>query len=159
MEHTKLVINRPLPRIRTSHGLCVRYWCEETNRCLVLLLMKFDFFSYRPPTKLWEGNVFSHVCLSIHGGSHVTIIHDALDFTIQVSPIRNALDMGPHCTGTLVLTSGGYWSNICAVGKWAVCIQLKCFLADRKGKLCFQRHLFVHRGISGLQVVRVSRVG
>ena len=42
---------------------------------------------YRPPMKLREGNVFSHVCQSTGGGgSHVTIIHDALDLTVQGSP-------------------------------------------------------------------------
>ena len=39
--------------------------------------------------KLREYNVFSRVCLSTGRGSHVTIAHDALDFTIQ----------GPPCTG------------------------------------------------------------
>ena len=32
--------------------------------------------------KLWEGNVFSCVCLSA-GGPNVTITHDALDLTVQ----------------------------------------------------------------------------
>ena len=43
---------------------------------------------YHPPTKLLEGNVFSHVCLSFcsHRGPHVTITHDALDLSVQ-SPL------------------------------------------------------------------------
>ena len=38
---------------------------------------------YRLPTKLWEGNVFTHVYLSVHRGPHVTITHGALDLTVQ----------------------------------------------------------------------------
>ena len=30
-----------------------------------------------------EGNAFSHVCLSVHMGCHVTITHDALDLIVQ----------------------------------------------------------------------------
>ena len=83
-------------------------------------------------TKLLEGNVFSRVCLSFcsrgSGGPHVTIIHDALDLTIQplsltslyrdppqsreltvqgsfskhgISLYRDPFsNMRPHCTGT-----------------------------------------------------------
>ena len=36
--------------------------------------------------KLWEGTVFTGVCLSAHGGPHVTITHDALDLTVQPPP-------------------------------------------------------------------------
>ena len=32
--------------------------------------------------KLFEGNVFGHVCLTVHGGSHVTTTHDAIDQSI-----------------------------------------------------------------------------
>ena len=35
------------------------------------------------PMKLWEGNVFTGVCHSAQGESHVTITHVALDFTVQ----------------------------------------------------------------------------
>ena len=42
-------------------------------------------------TKLWEGNVFRHVCLSAilstGEGSYVTIIHDALNLTMQGPPV------------------------------------------------------------------------
>ena len=41
-------------------------------------------------TKLWDGNVFSRVCLSVFlstvGGSHVTITYDSLDLAIQGPP-------------------------------------------------------------------------
>ena len=45
---------------------------------------------YRPPTELREGNVFSCVCpfrLSVHRWSYVTITHDALDLTVEGSPL------------------------------------------------------------------------
>ena len=41
---------------------------------------------YQLPTEMLEGNAFIHVSLSFcltKGGSHVTIIHDALDITEQ----------------------------------------------------------------------------
>ena len=41
-------------------------------------------------TKLWESNVFRHVCISAilsTGGSYVTIIHDALNLTMQGPPV------------------------------------------------------------------------
>ena len=37
--------------------------------------------------KLWEGNVFIVVCLSVYRGPYVTITHDALDLTVQ-SPLH-----------------------------------------------------------------------
>ena len=48
--------------------------------------------------KLWEGNVFSCVCLLMGGGSQVTITHDALDPTVQTTS-HPTLDMGPHWEG------------------------------------------------------------
>ena len=81
--------------------------------------------------KLGEGNVFTHVCLSVHRGKglHLTIAHDALDFTLQAP----TSDMGPQsqpptsdtlwpsletcsnlftqgCPAPTVLTYGGYQS-------------------------------------------------
>ena len=43
-------------------------------------------YFYRLPTKLWEGNVFNCVCLSVQRGRYMTIVHDALDLTIQPPP-------------------------------------------------------------------------
>ena len=51
-------------------------------------LIYIQVYHYRPPTKLWEGSVFTGVCHSVHGGPHVTIIHDALDLTVQ-APLSN----------------------------------------------------------------------
>ena len=61
-------------------------------------------YIYRPPTKLWEGNIFSYVYLSVilsTVGSHVTITHDELESTIQGvrSPQAPPMDVGCHCTG------------------------------------------------------------
>ena len=46
---------------------------------------KLRIHSKHPTTKLRRGNVFSRVCLSVHGGrgSNVTITHGALDFTVK----------------------------------------------------------------------------
>ena len=49
--------------------------------------MLHDTYFYRPPTKLQEGYVFSHVCLFTGVGPHVTITHDALDLTVQAYPL------------------------------------------------------------------------
>ena len=47
----------------------------------------------RRQTKLREGNVFNRVCLFTRGGSHVTITHDTLDFTIQRPPLAPPTDL------------------------------------------------------------------
>ena len=51
---------------------------------------EIDSDFYRQPTKLWAGNVFIRVCpsvgQSVHGGTHGTIAHDALDLTVQGPP-------------------------------------------------------------------------
>ena len=50
-------------------------------------------------------NVFSHVCLFVHGDSHVTTTDDALyltvsgPLTVQWLPQPEPLYMEPHCTG------------------------------------------------------------
>ena len=41
---------------------------------------------YRPPAKLVEGNVFSSVCQSTGGRSHVTITDGAFAVTLQAQP-------------------------------------------------------------------------
>ena len=53
--------------------------------------------------KLLEGNVFSPVCLSVQGGSHVTITHDVLNLTTQRSPRLEhpPLNMEPTVQGPL----------------------------------------------------------
>ena len=75
------------------------------------------FPCYHPQTKLWEANVsVVSVCPQ---GSHVTITHDALEFTVQAqsipltwdspAPVRPPPEMthwGPP-SPTLLLTSDG----------------------------------------------------
>ena len=67
---------------------------EIDNCCRARLL------HYRPPTKLWEGNVFT--CLSFCWGPHVTITHDALDFTVQA----------PGTAFLLVICGGNHWRPV-----------------------------------------------
>ena len=58
---------------------------------------------YRPPKKLWEGNVLTGVCLSLcsgEGGPHAIITHDALDRTVQGPLVLPPLDMGHGYTLT-----------------------------------------------------------
>ena len=52
---------------------------------------------YHPPSKLWEGNVFSHVCPWGWGESHV---------------MHWCIGIGPHCTASPAQSwscSPGYW--------------------------------------------------
>ena len=60
------------------------------------MVLKFRDF-YRPSTKLREGNVLSHVYLSVSTEEeyHVTIIHDALDLTIEPSPPASCVQGSP----------------------------------------------------------------
>ena len=73
--------------------------------CICLHLFAYFFTpppQYRRRPLLWTVRILlecilvsvAFVCLFIGEGSHVTIIHDALDPTIQWLP------PGPHCTGT-----------------------------------------------------------
>ena len=41
---------------------------------------------YHLPTKLWEGNVFTAICLFMGKEFRVIIIRDALDLTVQSPP-------------------------------------------------------------------------
>ena len=70
----------------------------------------WDLHFYRPPTKLYIlvfHDVFSRVCHSVQGVSHVTTTHDALVLTIQgfhrpcISlPLLPHPEVGPYCTET-----------------------------------------------------------
>ena len=64
---------------------------EDTTRSFSVTVQ--SRICYRPPMKLREGNVFTHVRLTVHRGIHVTITHDILKLTIRPQ------DIGPHCTG------------------------------------------------------------
>ena len=52
------------------------------------MVQYFYYLFYRPPTKLWEGNIFTGVCHSVGGGGP----HDVLDLTVQPPPLA---DMEP----------------------------------------------------------------
>ena len=82
---------------------------------------------------------------SVHGGSHVTITHDALDITVQgLSPLPSP-PPDPPASKNLVAITGNLFKLVhlrthlnqylhlvatktCMVGKRAVRILLECFL-------------------------------
>ena len=126
-----LIINLKLSIVNrgtTTQPLNVWFWPQRSESCHCL------------PTKLWEGNFFSHVCLSVHRVPHVTITHDALDLTVQgltpsvevtspsISDIwwpwletcSNLFTWGSHCPGsTPVLTSCGWLlKHVQWVSRW-----------------------------------------
>ena len=101
--------------------------------CSVYLVCIFKMCNscYHSPTKLQNGNVFTGVCHSDHRGSpcdhypwgigpHGTAPQSQLwtwpcptpgmgpDCTGTPWPCTSSLDMVPHYTGTLIVTSGGY---------------------------------------------------
>ena len=61
------------------------------------------------------------------GGAHVTITHDALDFTAQ-EPILFPYTLESRCTGTLLDMFELVHYEAHTVGKRAVGILLKCLL-------------------------------
>ena len=63
--------------------------CSWTDQALLTTFFYTKTNFYRPPTKLWEGNIL-HVCLSVclsTGGPNVTITQDVLNLTVQPSPV------------------------------------------------------------------------
>ena len=135
------------------------------NFILVQGILSFLYF-HRPPTKLWEGNVFNRVRLSVHrgGGPHVTIIHKALNLTDPhpYPDIRHGT-----CWWHLVAITGDLFKLVHfrtphrtpphpvtephTVGKWAVCLLLECFLrvATVQGKQGIWFLLFSDRENTG----------
>ena len=104
---------------------------------------------YYLPTKLQVNNVFTGVCLSVNlsigrVGSHLTIIFDALDLTIQSPPPRHwislytPLGLTPpgnvqtRSTWILLYRNPQTYSNLfimtCTVCKQTGRILLECFL-------------------------------
>ena len=94
--HFKRIVRRYKRSVQIILGIF--YPCYGLAYCYagkfsfpIIILFTYSFrpknFNLLPPThKLWEGNVFSHGCLSVHGtgsGSYVTTTHDALGPTIQ----------------------------------------------------------------------------
>ena len=128
------------------------FWTYQT---LIMTKCTVRRFYYHLPMKLWEGHVFSHVCLSAFlstGGPHVTITHDALDLNIQgPTPSQLPLCGNPPALVPTPPGSGSWWprpetcSNVftwgtlaadtwwlatkaCIVGERAIRILLECFL-------------------------------
>ena len=67
--------------------------------------------------KLQEDDAFTRVCVSVHGGSQVTITHDAMDLAVHAPHLwkwtsldRYPLDMGPHWSG--IPTSDYQWRSV-----------------------------------------------
>ena len=67
---------------------------------------------YHPPTKLWEGNIFTGVCDSIQRGPLVTITHDAMNLTVQSPTGPRSLDIRPGTPSpsTLPPATDIWWS-------------------------------------------------
>ena len=72
---------------------------------------------FLPSATLWEGNVFSCVCLPTGKGFHVTITNDALDLT-TTQPLPS------YCCWHLMICEAR------TVSKRALRILLKCFLME-----------------------------
>ena len=59
----------------------------------------------------WPHTSFSRICPSFcpqRGGSHVTITHDPVDFTVKRPSLLPSPDVGPHWTGVPFHLSPGY---------------------------------------------------
>ena len=107
---------------------------KQTTKSTKIWLISQSYYC-RLPTKLREGNVFSHVCRSIshsvHRWLHMIITHEELDLTVQGHPnpvlfwtwnlvaqgpppvLSPSGYMWPHCTETpspspLLVTSYGH---------------------------------------------------
>ena len=80
--------------------------------------------SYSPQTKLWEGNIFTGVCLSTRRGV-VPSHHNPLDYTI---PGLYPVPPGPYLLRTIP-TQGPYPQTPSPRTTKAVHILLECFLA------------------------------
>ena len=119
-----LVITKQRVRIWRAPSYCEQmlfqkkfFWiksmCEQfRSKTYFLWLTHF----YCLPVKLWEGNVFTHVCLSFcpwGGACHVAITYNALDLTILEPPGLSVPLCKPLGTGPLLLTSGGQdWRSV-----------------------------------------------
>ena len=44
------------------------HWAGSCSNTVQEFLFWKERPSYRPPTKLWKGNIFRSVCHSVHGG-------------------------------------------------------------------------------------------
>ena len=122
-EHTESIITESKPNTKgkkscreinscSTFKLSKQKWIQSMQQCkflwcdYFLVKKKNPCIYYRLPMMLREGNVISHVCLSVHRGSHVTNYPWCFGSHCTVPPGH-----GPHCTGTppsLLVTSGGH---------------------------------------------------
>ena len=123
---------------------------HKNNSCVISSWLTY----YHLTIKLWEGNVFSRVCLSTGGRSHIAITNDALYLTIHgplaivpppfvqgpLSPTPSLLDKlvaktedlfkFVHLRTPLVLTPDGWLLNHIwwATGRMQPTGMLSCFI-------------------------------
>ena len=143
-QRNRPVVSRNNPVIYLANSTCLY---RNTYTLLSTLIFRFCHF-YHPPTKFWDGNVFSRVCLSLspQKGSQVTITHDALDLTTQghcPTPYRHLsiqgppctwtpdmfklVEIGPHCTGT---PPPNFFTMKHVAGSWHPTGMLSCKLIE-----------------------------
>ena len=149
--HCSIYLYAPAPSLKKCYFCYEQIYLSLAGKVLSVCKVQNGFIT-APPTKLWEGNVFTCVCLSVHRGPHLTITHDALGLTVQGPPPALPppnIDMGPPQSHPLLVISGDHhwkpvqtcsfddstgtaiwWSKHKKVGKRAVCILLKCFLVN-----------------------------
>ena len=113
-------------------------------RCILLSLFCLGFHFYRPPTKLPESNVFTRVCLSVHGGGGpmwpLPMMHWSSLYRPPL-PCPGPLSASDIFWLSLVVSSNlftwgtapnWYWhlvaTEVHSVGKRAIRILLECFL-------------------------------
>ena len=91
--------------------------------------------SLPPPMKVWECNIFTHACLFTGRVPHMSIIHDAMDLTVQPPDIRHGTptpdirhgtpqtsDMGPHSqTSDMRPPKPQPWPTLLVTSGWHHC--------------------------------------
>ena len=85
----------PLIAVIKGEATCQWWWSEGSVTSAEVARSAHQFFCYRPPIKLREGNISLVSVCSRRGGSDVTITHNAFDLTSQA--LRS---------WTLLMTSG-----------------------------------------------------
>ena len=80
--------------------------CKGNDFCFKQLHLVLVYYYYHPQTKLWEGNVFTDVCLCFRLGTGVGISHASWDrLHGRVPPGYQTWNLPPP---PLLLTSGGH---------------------------------------------------
>ena len=90
-------------------------WILRQSTALPTQLANINYGSYRPPTKLWENNVFTRVCLFTGDwGTHVTNTHNALEIIVQhpTPDIRHGIPQVPAPANDIWWPSLETYSNL-----------------------------------------------